>query len=229
MRTLILTWCVLWTLAVTGGLPQEDAAPQRLNGVWTINKDLSTKPMAPPAGGGDEGGRSGGGRPGGGGPPGGGMPGGGMPGGGMPGGGGMRGGGPEGRSGGSPDDMRKALAVMQELSLQSARLTITSTADSMQVTDDGGVTRTFQANGKAQKVPFNGQLTDVKTKWDHDVLTQEIKAGGMTLTRSWETSTDGHQLVVTVTTSGAGGGRQPPTRVVYEHAAGPRADGALPA
>jgi hypothetical protein len=201
MRT--VTWCVVWTLTVTSGLAQDAAAPQRLNGVWTINKDLSTKPMAPPTGAGDEGDRSGGGRSGGG-PPGRGMPGGGPP---------------EGR-GGNPDDMRKALAVMQELSLQSARLTITASAESMQVTDDGGVTRRFEATGKTQNVPFNGQLTDVKTKWDHEVLTQEIKAGDMTLTRTWETSTDGHQLAITVTTSGSDGPRQPPTRLVYEHPVG---------
>lgn len=196
--------------AAVAQTPQEPA-PVRLNGVWDLNKDLSTKPMAPPGESGREGDRGGGRRPGGGG---GGMPGG--MGGGR--GGGMRGGGGGGRGGGSADDIRKARTVMQELGQSPARLTIVSKPDAVSITDPEGVIRKFVTNGKTDKVAMNGETIEVKSKWDGEVLTQEFKAGSAKFTRTIETTIDGHQLVITVTPKGDGGGVAGPSfmRFVYD-------------
>jgi hypothetical protein len=86
------------------------------------------------------------------------------------------------------------------------------------LTDDEGVIRKFVANGKGDKVAINGSETDVKTKWDGDVLTQEFKVGSAKFVRTIETTTDGHQLVITVTPKGDGGGVAGPAflRFVYD-------------
>lgn len=186
-------------------------APIRLNGVWDINKDLSTKPIGAPGDrqGGDSG--RGGGRPGGGGS---------MPGGGGGRGGGMRGGGGGGsRGGGNAEDMRKARDMMQELGQAPARLTVISRSDAVTVTDPEGVVRKFIVDGKTSKVAMNGSTIEVKSKWDGEVLKQEFKAGPATFIRTLETTTDGHQLVVTITPKGDGGGLAGPSflRFVYDH------------
>jgi hypothetical protein len=198
--------------AAAAQTPREPA-PVRLNGVWDLNKDISTKPMAPrPESGreGDDGGRSGGGRPGGGG-------GGRMPGMGGGRGGGMRGGG-GGRSGGSAEDIRKARSVMEELSQSPDRLTIVSKPDAVSITDPSGVIRKFVPNDKTEKVAMNGETIEVKSKWDGEVMTQEFKAGSAKFTRTIETTVDGHQLVITVMPKGDGGGVAGPSfmRFVYD-------------
>lgn len=195
-------------------LAQEPAtAPQqpahvRLNGVWDLNKDLSTKPMAAPGERGGDSGERGGGRPGGGG-------GGGSMGGGR--GGGMRGGGGGGRSS-SPDDLRKARDVMQELGHSPARLTIVSKPTEISTADPEGVVRKFVVDGKTEKVAISGNTIEVKSKWDGEVLTQEFKAGSAKFIRTIETTIDGHQLVVTVTPKGDAGGSAGPAllRFVYD-------------
>lgn len=180
-------------------------APMRLNGVWDLNKDLSTKPMAQPGDrqGGDSSGASGGGRPSGG------SMGGGRRGGGMRGGGGGR--------GGNPEDMRKARDVMQELGQSPAHLNIVSKPDAVTLTDPEGVVRKFVVDGKTDKVAINGSTIEVKSKWDGEVLKQEFKVGSATFARTLETTTDGHQLVVTVTPKGDGAGAGPSfLRFVYD-------------
>lgn len=198
-------------------LAQEPAtAPQqpahvRLNGVWDLNKDLSTKPMAAPGERGGDSGERGSGRSGSGGG-GGSMPGG--MGGGR--GGGMRGGGGEGR--GNAGDLRKARDVMQELGQSPRRLTIVSKPTEISTADPEGVVRKFVVDGKTEKVAISGNTIEVKSKWDGEVLTQEFKAGSAKFIRTIETTIDGHQLVVTVTPKGDGGSAAAPAflRFVYD-------------
>lgn len=178
-------------------------APARLNGVWEINKDLSTKPMAPPAeGGGSSREGGGGGRPGGGG---------------MGGRGGPRRGGDDGGRG-DVENQRKAMAIMQELGQAPARLIFTSKPDAVSTTDIEGVVRKFVVDGKTEKVAINGHTIEVKSKWSGDVLSQEFKAGSAKFQRDIETTTDGRQLVITVTPKEGGGGLSGPAflRFVYD-------------
>ena len=155
-------------------------APQRLNGVWTINKDLSTKPAAPPSQdgrGGDRGG--GGGRRGGFG-------------------GGRMGGGPGGgaRMGGT--DAAKAMALIRELGQSPDSLTIVMHETTLTVTDSDGVSRRFAVDGKAEKVAIGGESVEVKSRWTDDTLEQEFKIGSTKLIRLIDTTPDGRQLVLTV-------------------------------
>jgi len=142
-----------------------------------------------------------------------------MPGG-MGGRGGMRGGGMRGGGGASPDDLRKARAIMQELGQSPERLTIVSRPDAVTLTDTEGVVRKFVTDGKTDKVAINGNTIEVKSKWDGEALTQEFKAGSAKFTRTLETTVEGHQLVITVTPNGGGGGAAGPAvmRFVYDHA-----------
>lgn len=110
----------------------------------------------------------------------------------------MRGGGPDG-GGASGGDMQKVRAVMQELGQSPARLTIVSRDGAVSITDPEGVNRRFIANGKSEKVAINGSTVEVKSTWDGEPLTQEFKAGNARFVRTFETTTDGRQLVVTVT------------------------------
>ena len=180
-------------------------AADRLNGIWDLNRDLSTKPMGAPGEPGAEGGR-GGGRPGGGGGRGGGMRG-----------GGGRGGG--GGGGGGADDMRKARSVMQEIGQSPSRLTILSRDRALTLTDPEGVVRKFALSGKKEKVAINGSTVEVTSKWNGDVVTQVFKVGSTKFERTVETTTDGHQLVITVTPKGSGGPAGPSfMRYVYDRA-----------
>jgi hypothetical protein len=152
-------------------------APERLNAVWALNKDLSTKPaaVADRIGGGED--RSGGaGRR-----------------------GGFSGGRGGGRGrGGAPGDAQQAMRLLRELGQSPDTLTIVSRDGLVSITDNDGVTRRFTANGKAEKVAIAGETIDVKTRWTDEVLDQEFKIGSTTLVRMIETTTDGHQLVITV-------------------------------
>lgn len=174
----------------------------RLNGIWDLNKDLSTKPAATPAEPGNQagspGGQSGGGQYGGGGR-----------------GGGMRGGG--GR-GGPNDSMREVRALLRDLEQSAVRITIVSRPESVSVTDAEGVIRKFVINGKTDKVAINGNTIDVKSKWDGDVLNQEFKAGSITFIRTVETTIEGRQLLITITPKGDKAGVAGPSfmRFVYD-------------
>lgn len=53
-------------------------------------------------------------------------------------------------------------------------------------------------NGKSETVAIGGETIDVKSSWDDDALEQEFKVGSTKLIRTIETTTDGHQLVITV-------------------------------
>ena len=131
--------------------------------------------------------------------------------------GGRGGGGREGGRG-NMEDMRKAADLMRELGQSPARLTITSKPDALSITDTEGVIRKFVVDGKTDKVAMNGATVEVKSKWDGDVLKQEFKVGNAKFLRELETTTNGHQLVITVTPKDGGGGVAGPAflRFVYD-------------
>lgn len=106
---------------------------------------------------------------------------------------------------------------MEELGRSPVRLVIASKADSVSITDPDGVIRKFVTDGKTDKVAINGSTIDVKSKWDGEVLDQEFKAGSAKVSRTIETTIDGHQLVITVMPKGDGGGAAGPSfrRFVY--------------
>lgn len=179
-----------------------DPGPVRLNGIWDLNKDLSTKPSAAPVepgGQGARGGQSSGG-------------------GGYRGGSGVgyRGGGNGGRGGSDP--MREVRALVRELEQSAVRITIVSRPESVSVTDTEGVVRKFQTNGKPDSVAINGNTIEVKSKWTGDILSQEFKAGSVTFVRTVETTVDGHQLLITLTPKGDKTGVAGPAfmRFVYD-------------
>jgi hypothetical protein len=158
-------------------------AAERVSGAWTLNKDLSTKPATPPGQqtrGGDRSGGGGGGRRGGFG-------------------GGRMGGGPSGgRSGGRGGDAAKGMNLVRELGQSPDSLTIVLHDAALSITDSDGVSRKFAVDGKTEKIAIGGDSIDVKSRWNDDAIEQEFKAGSMKLVRTIETTTDGHQLVITV-------------------------------
>lgn len=193
----------------------QDAPAAAISGQWRLARpsavepgDGATPPREPESPEGREGGR----RPGGGGGYGGGMRGRGGFGGGR-GGEGIGGGG-----GASAEQMAKMRAVMREVGQPAAILNIVVSGDKVSFTTDQGVVRKFTANGRKEKIALGDVTVDCVTKWDRDTLTQEMKAGDMTITRTWQAVTDGQQLVVT--TGGADGreGRpgSPQRRFMYD-------------
>ena len=162
--------------------PVQLPAAERLNGAWTVNKDLSTKPAAPPA---QSSGRSGDRTSGGGGGRRGGFGGGRM-------GGGLSGGG--GRAAGAASGM----ALIRELGQSPETLTIVLQNAVLTITDSDGVSRKFAVDGKTEKVAIGGESVEVKSRWNDSALEQEFKIGNTKLLRTIDTTTDGHQLVITV-------------------------------
>lgn len=159
--------------------PAAQPAPDRLSGVWTINKDISTKPATPPgqdSRGGDRSGGGGGGRRGGFG-------------------GGRMGG---GRSGGGVAEAAKGMALVRELGQSPELLTIVVRDAALVITDSDGVSRKFTIDGKTEKVAIGGDSIEVKSRWTDDTLEQEFKIGSTKLIRLIDTTPDGHQLVITV-------------------------------
>jgi len=186
--------------------PTPDAAatpsPSRLTGLWHFNKELST----PPPDDGQQGAQPGGAR---GGPGGGG-------GRGRPGGGGFGGGGLGGRGGGftggrnssgNAEDLIKMRALRRELSEPPDVLTIVVGASDVTMTDGHGLTRKFKTDAKKQEIELEpGVKIEATSKWDADVLTQELTAGQLNVTETYQVTVQGHMMVITIE-SNAGGGR----------------------
>jgi hypothetical protein len=78
------------------------------------------------------------------------------------------------------------------------------------LTDSGGHVRTFNANGRKEKI--DGR--DVRTKWDKQRLVSEISLGGAKVTETYERLVDSTQLIVT--TKMDMHGRDVSVRRVYE-------------
>jgi hypothetical protein len=195
--------------------PQPANTHPDLTGTWTLNREQST-----PAGAarGPQGGHEGGegshqrGMGGGGGHHGG------M--GGMGGGGGR--GGETGEGGGrNPEQMAQQRAVMQEILEPRPKFTIVAHDEKITFAEPDGWTRTYEANGDAQKHQEMSGTIETKSRWNGEKLEIEMKASnGMTVTRTYEISGSApRQLIVTTKMSGGreGGDRQP-IKWVYDEA-----------
>lgn len=189
----LLLCCSSLTLALgaqsPAPAPSPQPAPQRLSGVWVLNKDISSKPPAPPATsdrGGDPAGDPGGDRGGGGGRR-----------------GGFGGGPPPGGRGPSGDeDSAKARTLTQEIGQSPDRLTLVLSDAMLSITDSDGVSRRFLVNGKTEKVAIAGYSVEVKSRWKDESLEQEFKTGTGTIVRTFETTTNGNLLLVTANLKG---------------------------
>jgi hypothetical protein len=214
--------------AATGAPITAADAAAKLSAQWKLNKDLSTLPEAPSASQ-PAGGRSGGGGGGGGGY-GGGRRGGGR-GGGYGGGGGGAGTAGGGRGGGqmpSNEQMLEARAVMREMSDPPQVLNVVASADAVSFTSDDGIVRKFAIDDKKEKVDLGTAKIDATTRWDNGRLTQDIEVGGVKITRVFQVTEEGHQMIVTVSMPGGrrggqGGGGAPavasgPVKAIYDKA-----------
>ena len=177
------------------------AGQARLTGTWTLNRAISSMPPAQAPGQGQpgtSGGRSGG----------------------RPGNGGGYGGG--GYSGGSPGSVNPEQALqmrtLQRLVMNVPEtLTITVAPDAVTVVDDQDASHRFQVNGKKEKTEFDNAKIDTKTKWEQDILTQDMSAGVLKVKTTYQASVDGTQLVVTMKAdNGSRSGPAIPQRRVYE-------------
>jgi hypothetical protein len=172
--------CLVALQSPAGAQAPASAPAQRVSGVWALNKDLSTKPASLPRQnpqGGDRGG--GGGRRGGFG-------------------GGRMGGGRSGGGRSSGRDAITAMSLIRELGLSPEQLTIVLHDAALTITDSDGVSRKFAVDGKSEKVAIGGDSIDVKSRWHDEAIEQEFKIGSTKLVRLIETTTDGHQLVISV-------------------------------
>jgi hypothetical protein len=183
-------------------LPPKPAAPAALDGVWTLNKDLSDKPTGGDrAEQGDRGTRNGG-------------YGGGGRGGGYGGGRGgrMRGGG--GGGGGNmpprnPEETARMRDAMRDVTDPSERLTIVQTDSMVLITGADGRTTRLSADGKKIKDENTG--VERKTKWDGGKLVSEISGlGSGKMTQTFAVDPESHQLRVSVQMEG-GRSREPRT------------------
>jgi hypothetical protein len=221
---------------VAASISPADAAA-RLSAQWKLNKDLSSLPD-PSAAGQPPGGRSGGGGGGGRGGYGGGRGGYGSRGGG----GGGRGGYGGGTGGGQPlsnEQMLEARAVMREMMDAPDLLNVVASTEAISLTTGDGIVRKFAIGDKKEQVDLGTAKIDVTTKWDNGKLTQDIELSSLKMTRTFQVTDEGHQLIVTVSNAGsrrggqggnvqsagggqgAGGGQAPgmaPIKAIYDKA-----------
>ena len=180
------------------------ATHPRLDGAWTLNRQMgnSTQRGGYAGGEGDGDGRGGGRRPGGFGM----------------GGGGMR---PMG-GGAMPDreEMARRRALIREMLEPSPRLTITTDGDRITFTDTDGRVRQYTADGRKEKHQFDNGTVKTKTKWDEDHLVIETSLDdGVKLTETYALAPETHQLVVQSKMEGGPmrGGERPPITHYYDN------------
>ena len=119
-----------------------------------------------------------------------------------------------------------AMLLMQDLADVPMQLAITATPDGVTITDEHGVSRKFTASGKFEKMAFSSGKPQFRTRWERNLLTQDITGDNIDMTRTFEVSPDGHELVITLTIRNqpdpknrASQGNRPSTlRFVYERA-----------
>lgn len=109
---------------------------------------------------------------------------------------------------------------MREIDPPAEILNIVVAGELVTFTTDEGVIRKYTADGKKQRVDLLTAKVETVTKWDQTALTQEMAAGPMKIRRTWQPTTEGEHLVVTVTTESEGGPdgqkRTASRRLVYE-------------
>ena len=197
MRTAVLSTALGFALAVTlagGGAARagQPAAAERpkIEGAWTLNRDMGDRPGRGPAPDDQAGGHRGGG--GGYGGHGGGGYGGGM--------GGMRG---MGGGGGGPmtdeqrAEMQRRRNLARELLAPPTRLNITVDGDMVVFTDADGRVRKYKTDGKKEKHQFDNGTVETKSRWDNAMLVIETSMdGGMKFTQSYGLVSDHRELIV---------------------------------
>ncbi|HKW01188.1 MAG TPA: hypothetical protein VJN96_15290, partial [Vicinamibacterales bacterium] len=153
------------------------------------------------------------------------------------GGGGGRGGYGGGAGGGQPlsnEQMLEARAIMREMMDAPDVLNVVASTEAVSFTTDEGIVRKFAIDGKKENVDFGTAKVDVTTKWDNNKLSQDLELGSLKMTRTFQVTDEGHQLIVTVSTGGGrrggqgagpgggqGGGQAPaaaPMKAIYDKA-----------
>ncbi len=77
----------------------------------------------------------------------------------------------------------------------AVQLTIQASASDVTITGGAGVDK-LSTDGKKQSVQMGKAKVDSKTKWDKNQLKQEVAISDTKLTRTWQVSADGKQLVL---------------------------------
>jgi hypothetical protein len=142
------------------------------------------------------------------------------------GGGGMgRGGGGMGRGGGmgggmgdlSEADQLEMSVLRRETSMAAERLTLAITEHAFIVTDEFGIVREYQTDGEEEELDFATATIGTRTHWEGVTLKQEMEAGPMKVTRTYQLSLGTQLLVVTVRTEGGRGrgGSTPVVKWIY--------------
>ena len=179
-------------------------------GVWKLNKDMTDKPAAENARGG-EGARVSGGT-------GGGMGGrGGTGGRGGMGGGGMGGGGRAGGRGGDPEQLKRMRVLLAELIKPADGWTIVQDGPLVLFTNADGRTQKYTTDGKEEEHLSGDGVIKSKTRWNGEQLIIESKyQDGPKVTRIYTASSDLRQLMIHIKISGGGAPREMTTHQAYD-------------
>ncbi len=174
-------------------------------GAWTLNKDLSDKPVDRGNQGSsrNRGGYGGGGR---------------RRGGGFGGGfGGGRGGG-YGQGGGQqmdPETMQRVREAMRDIVNPPEKITITQSESMILITDADGRTTRLSPDGK--KIKDDNTGIERKSKWDTGKLVSEVSGpAGMKATQTYALNPELHQLRLTTQIEGGRGGQARTISTVYD-------------
>jgi hypothetical protein len=122
----------------------------------------------------------------------------------------------------SSDDMLKMRELMRQLRDAPAILNIVVAPSDVTMTDDQGIVHKFKTDGKKQQVEFGTAKIDTTSKWDADTLGLEMAAGPMKVKETYQVTTQGHMLVVTIQQAASGGsGAAPgaqatPVKFIYD-------------
>jgi hypothetical protein len=119
----------------------------------------------------------------------------------------------------SQEQMLQARAVLREMTQAPDLLNVVASAEAVSFTSDDGTVRKFAVTGKKETVDLGTAKVDVTTKWNGAQLAQEIALGQLKIGRTFQTTDEGHQLIVTVTAQGAGRGPGgAPVKAIYDKA-----------
>lgn len=201
----VLAWAQDTGVATTSGR----TAP--IVGSWKLNKDMTDKPLADNARGGDSG-RGPAGIGGGGGGIGG-------RGGGIGGrrGGGMGGGGYEVGRTGDPDQLKRMRRLLADLIKPAAGWTIVQDGPVLLFTNVDGRTMKYTADGKEEEHLTGDGVIKSRTRWNGEQLVIESKyQDGPKVAQTYTVSSDLRQLMIHIKITGGGTPREVTTNQVYE-------------
>jgi len=127
----------------------------------------------------------------------------------------------------SSEQMLDMRALAREMAEAPETLTIVSSPNDVSFTDDQGVVRKFKTNDKKEKIEMSGAKIEATSKWEGQVLQQELTAGQLKIKTNYQTTVEGNQLVVTISAEGGGsrgggggaggnGTARPPIKRIYD-------------